>query len=151
MDQTATSGPQSPAGTADDTLRLDVAALIVGALNLEVKPQAIAPDEPLCTRFARMVRGALDARVVHYTRQVTLAWTIFFAAMMTISIALYLLAPISVWSTFANLLSLPLVALMFVIEYAIRIRVFPDLPHKPILESLRAYRNSLPASTTPPR
>ena len=33
---------------------------------------------PLCTHFARMVRGELDPRVEHYTRQVTLAWTVYF-------------------------------------------------------------------------
>jgi uncharacterized membrane protein len=107
--------------------------------------------EPLCTHFARMVRGALEPRVEQYTRQVTLAWTVFFVAMMVTSIALYVLAPIAVWSTFANLLIMPLVAVMFVVEYAIRIRTFPHLPHKPILESLRAYWNSPRATTTPPR
>jgi len=107
--------------------------------------------EPLCTHFARMVRGALEPRVERYTRQVTLAWTIFFASMMSVSIALYVLAPINVWSAFSNLLMLPLVALMFIVEYAIRIRLFPDLPHKPMLASLRAYWNSPRPSTTPPR
>ena len=106
--------------------------------------------EPLCTRFARMVRGELDPEVAHYTRQVTLAWTLFFVAMTLFSIVLYALAPLGVWSAFAMLL-MPLVALMFIVEYAIRIRMFPDLPHKPMLESLRAYRNSSGAKATPPR
>jgi uncharacterized membrane protein len=110
-----------------------------------------ASREPLCTRFARMVRGPLDPPVARYTRQVTLAWTIFFVAMLLVSIVLYALAPIGVWSTFANLLTMPLVALMFIVEYAIRIRTFPDLPHKPILASLRAYRNSPGAKAAPPR
>jgi len=114
--------------------------------------RSLAPGrEPLCTHFARMMRGELEPRVEHYTRQVTVAWTLFFVAMMLVSIVLYVLAPITVWSAFANLLMMPLVALMFVLEYAIRIRRFPHLPHKPILESLRAYWNSPRASTTPPR
>ena len=107
--------------------------------------------EPLCTQFSRMVRGHLEPRLAHYSRQVTVAWTVFFVAMMCMSILLYLLAPISVWSAFANLATLPLVALMFIVEYAIRIRLFPDMPHKPILESLRAFWNTPRASTTPPR
>jgi len=114
--------------------------------------RTLAPSrEPLCTRFARMVRGPLDPPVAHYTRQVTLAWTLFFVAMMLVSVVLYALAPIGVWSAFANLLMMPLVALMFIAEYAIRIRMFPDLPHKPMLESLRTYWNSPGAKATPPR
>lgn len=111
----------------------------------------VADREPLCTRFARMVRGTLDTRVERYTRQVTIAWTLFFVAMMAVSIMLFLVTPIGVWSTFSNLLMMPLVALMFIVEYAIRIRMFPDLPHQPIIESLRAYWNSPGARATPPR
>ena len=107
--------------------------------------------EPLCTHFARMVRGELEPRVEHYTRQVTAAWTVFFVATMIVSIALWVLAPVAVWSAFANLMAMPLVALMFVVEYAIRIRRLPDLTHTPVIESLRAYWNSPRASTTPPR
>jgi uncharacterized membrane protein len=105
--------------------------------------------EPLCTRFARMMRGALEPRVAHYTRQVTLAWTIFFVVTMTISTLLYVFTPVDVWSAFANLAMMPLVVLMFVAEYAIRTRRFPDLPHKPMIESLRAYRNAHGADAAP--
>ena len=107
--------------------------------------------EPLCTRLARMLRGTLEPRIEHYTRQVTLAWTLFFVAMLVVSIALYALAPIAVWSTFSNLMAMPLIALMFVVEYAIRIRRFPHMAHKPILAVLRAYWNSPRATTPPPR
>jgi uncharacterized membrane protein len=107
--------------------------------------------EPLCTRLARMLRGTLEPRVERYTRWVTVAWTTFFIVMLAVSIALYVVAPIHVWSAFANLLTLPLIALMFVVEYAIRMRLFRDLPHKPILDALRAYLNSPRPSTTPPR
>jgi len=121
------------------------------ALAIVFGRSLVAGREPLCTRLARMVRGELDARVAHYTRQVTLAWTLFFVVQMTLSVLLYALAPIGVWSAFANLLMTPLVALMFVAEYAIRIRLFPDLPHKPMLEALRAYWSSPDAKATPPR
>ena len=39
-------GPQADVG-ADPALISEVAALIVAALNLEVDPQGIAPDDPL--------------------------------------------------------------------------------------------------------
>jgi uncharacterized membrane protein len=76
---------------------------------------------------------------------------LFVVAMMLVSIVLYALAPIGVWSVFANLLMMPLVAVMFIAEYVIRIRMFPDLPHKPMLESLRTYWNTPGAKAAPPR
>ena len=114
--------------------------------------RSLAPErEPLCTRFATMVRGPLPPRVARYTRQVTVAWTALFIAMFSISAVLFLFAPIAVWSAFANLLTLPLIALMFVAEYAVRKRVLPDLPQTHILEALRAYWRSAAAPVPPPR
>ena len=48
MHQTATSGtPQPPPAETRDALRQEVAALIVGALNLEIQPSEIVADDPL--------------------------------------------------------------------------------------------------------
>ena len=121
------------------------------ALGLVFGRSLVGGREPLCSHFARMVRGPLQPPVAHYTRQVTVAWTIFFALMLVLSSLLYFLATIEVWSVFANLLSMPLVAAMFIAEYAVRKRVLPDLPRTHILESLRAYRNSSGLSVPPPR
>jgi uncharacterized membrane protein len=107
--------------------------------------------EPLCSRLATMVRGPLQPPVARYTRKVTVAWTIFFAAMMVASSLLFFLATIQVWSTFANLLTMPLVAVMFIAEYAVRKHVLPDLPRTHILEALRAYWNSSAVPVPPPR
>jgi uncharacterized membrane protein len=107
--------------------------------------------EPLCSRFAAMVRGPLQPPVARYTRQVTVAWTIFFAAMIVASALLFFLASIQVWSVFANLLTMPLVAAMFIAEYAVRKHALPDLPRTHILESLRAYWKSPGLSVRPPR
>jgi uncharacterized membrane protein len=122
-----------------------------GALALIFGRSLSRGREPLCTRLAAIVRGPLQPPVARYTRQVTVAWTIFFAAMVLLSTLLFFLAPIQVWSAFANLLSMPLVAAMVIAEYVVRKRVLPDLPHTRILESLRAYRNSAGLSTLPPR
>jgi acyl carrier protein len=45
--QTLTPGPRQSTGTADDALRQEVAALIVTALNLDIEPTEINPDDPL--------------------------------------------------------------------------------------------------------
>jgi len=102
----------------------------------------IAGRQPLCTRFAEALHGPLTPRHETYARQVTVAWTLFFAAMALASTLLFFLAPLAAWSVFANFLTLPLVALMFVAEYLVRRSVLPDVEPGNILDALRAYRNT---------
>lgn len=98
--------------------------------------------EPLVTAIARLIRGSLAAELERYSRRVTWAWCVFFAAMAATSCVLAELAPLAVWSFFANVLELPLVALMFVAEYAYRRRRFPALEHVPPLVLFRRMRNA---------
>jgi uncharacterized membrane protein len=95
--------------------------------------------ESLCTRWADRVHGPLTAEVVRYTRRVTAAWASFFALMGTLSVALYFLARIEIWSAFENFLVLPLVAVGFLAEYLVRRAVLPQLRHVGILEAVRSY------------
>lgn len=99
--------------------------------------------EALVSRFARLAHGgALSPARTRYTRQVTMAWTLFFAAMAGLSTALFLLAPPAAWSVFANLLTMPLLVLMFVAEYLVRIRMLPPEDRSGIADTIRAYRAS---------
>ena len=100
----------------------------------------IAGRQPLCTRFAEAVHAPLSPRHEDYTRQVTVAWTLFFAAMVLISTLLFFLTPLTTWSVFANFLTLPLVVLMFVAEYLARRWALPELRHTHILDAVRAFR-----------
>jgi uncharacterized membrane protein len=93
---------------------------------------------PLCTRFATLVHGPLAAAATRYTRSVTVAWTLFFAAMSSALLLLYVVAPLAVWSAFANFCAAPLVGLMFIGEYLVRHRVLPDMQHASILDTVRA-------------
>ena len=102
---------------------------------------------PLCTRFATLVHGPLSAAAARYTRSVTVAWTVFFAAMTAALLLLYVAAPLAVWSAFANFCAAPLVALMFVGEYLVRHRVLPDMQHASFLETLRAVSGSAGAAS----
>ena len=90
----------------------------------------------------------MTPRVARYTRQVTLAWTIFFVANACISAVLFAYAPVVIWSVFANILDLPLVALMFAAEYGVRHWLLPDLKHASIFEAMRRYIHL--ARTSPP-
>jgi uncharacterized membrane protein len=102
----------------------------------------IAGRQPLCTRFARAVHVFVTPQHEIYTRQVTIAWTLFFVAMALVSTLLFFLAPLATWSIFANFLTLPLVALMFIAEYWIRRWVLPEMRHTHILDAVRAFRNT---------
>ncbi|MGD9942723.1 MAG: hypothetical protein AB7L76_23635 [Burkholderiaceae bacterium] len=95
--------------------------------------------EPLVTRLALLVQGELPAGMPGYTRSVTWAWTLFFAAMTLASLGLFLFGPMAWWSVLANFLTLPAVALMFAAEYAIRLQRFPDYTHASLLDGVRAF------------
>lgn len=99
---------------------------------------------PLCTRWATVVHGPPAPAVTRYTRSVTAAWTLFFALMTTTLIALFLLAPLPVWSAFANFCGFPLIVAMFVGEYVVRGRVLTDMQHASILAGARAFLGSAP-------
>ena len=84
----------------------------------------VGNSEPLCTRFARLIHGSLLPDVALYTRRVTLAWTIFFFMLFAVSCALYLGGFLEAWSILANIASPLLVATMFAVEYAVRLRAW---------------------------
>jgi uncharacterized membrane protein len=100
-----------------------------------------AHSAALCSRIASVVISApLDASYFRYTWKVTLAWTIFFGVVALVSVLLFFLGPIELWSVFANLLTAPLLGAMFVGEYLVRQRVLPDRPHVSVVETIRAYQ-----------
>lgn len=104
---------------------------------------------PMVSRFAAVVHGELSPPLVRYTRQVTWAWTLYFAAMTVASLLLFWLAPVVVWSAFANLLNFPLLVLMFAGEYLARLLLLEPSDRAGPLQAIRAYRQS--GSSAPPR
>jgi len=97
----------------------------------------------LCVHFAELINGgALSIAHERYAYNVTIAWVIFFAVMMLFSSLLFFFAPLANWSFFVNFLTLPLVALMFIVEFLVRRQVLSDLPEGNVLDAVRAYLNS---------
>jgi len=94
---------------------------------------------PLCTQIADKVHGPLSALELRYTRQVTLAWVIFFLVNVAANFLLFEFAPLSVWSVFVNFCSVPLILLMFAAEYAVRRRVLPQIQSSGLIATLRVY------------
>lgn len=95
--------------------------------------------QPLCSRFAEAAHGSLTPEAARYTRQITLAWVMFFLSVALVSGLLFFFADIATWSVFANFLSFPLIALMFVIEYRVRLRRLPHMTHRTFLDGVRAF------------
>jgi uncharacterized membrane protein len=92
---------------------------------------------PLCTEFADKIHGPLTSLELPYTRRVTLAWTLFFVGNLVVTLVLFAFAPLRTWSFFVNFVSLPLVLLMFVVEFAVRRRVLPQVHG--LLATMRIY------------
>ena len=97
---------------------------------------------PLCTQWATLVHGSLSPEAARYTRRVTAAWSLFFALMTSALIGLFVLAPLPVWSAFANFCGLPLVVAMFVGEYLARGYALPDMQRVSIFDGVRAFLGS---------
>lgn len=100
----------------------------------------IGGREPLVTRFAALVHEDMTPALLKYTRRVTMAWTLYFLATTLLSLLLFFFGPIEVWSVFVNILPLPLLAAMFVIENEVRKRVLPPEQQVGILGAIRAFR-----------
>ena len=94
---------------------------------------------PLCTQLADKVHGPLSALELRYTRNVTLAWVIFFLLNLAATILLFTLAPLRIWSMFVNFCALPLILAMFVAEYLVRRRVLPQVHRSGLIATLRVY------------
>lgn len=103
--------------------------------------------EPLITQIALHIKGQLTPDITLYTRQATIAWCIFFTLQVTTSLLLYIFAPLGVWSLFINVLDLPLLALMFVAENAVRTLRFPHHSRTPIMKVIEVYTKHYAAPT----
>jgi uncharacterized membrane protein len=93
---------------------------------------------PLCTQMALRVHGALAADALHYTRRVTLAWTVLLAMIALTLVILFFAAPLNVWSAFGNFGALLAVIAMFAAENLVRYRALPHMRHAGLIATLRA-------------
>jgi len=102
-------------------------------------------QEPLISQISRLINGQLLPEIATYTRQVTIAWCIFFALQVVTSLLLYIFAPIAVWSLFINVLNLPLLILMFLVEHAYRKVRLPSHSRTSILKVIEVYGKNFAA------
>jgi uncharacterized membrane protein len=93
----------------------------------------------LITRLAMRLQGPLPAPIERYTAQVTVMWTAYFVLMTLASCLVFMFGSLQAWSALANLVTLPLIVALFVIEYLVRLRLHPDFEHVSILDGFRAF------------
>jgi len=112
---------------------------------------------PLIERLVRLMHGPEDPpgeEIVAYARRVTQAWAGLFVVLTALNLLLATLArpgglllaagfdptvtvPLEAWSLFANVLNYLFVAALFVVEYAVRRRRFPQRPHRSLADFTR--------------
>ena len=104
--------------------------------------------EPLVTALARRVHHVTPA-MEHYTRRVTLAWTLYFMGMAVTSLALFSLGEFAHWSLLANILTPIFTVAFFVGEYLLRYRLHPEFERVSLQRALQAYRSHGARATEP--
>lgn len=99
--------------------------------------------EALISQLARRIEGGVisDSKA-RYTRWVTVAWTTFFCLNALVSTVLFLGAPVVVWSVHANLMTGPLLVVMFLGEYLVRMFFLPAHERPSLMTVVRAYRQA---------
>ncbi|MCK6427179.1 MAG: hypothetical protein L6Q75_19135 [Burkholderiaceae bacterium] len=95
--------------------------------------------QALISALAERVHRGLTPALAGYTRRLTAVWTGYFAAMASLSVLLFLFAPLEVWSAFANLVTPLALAVMFVGEHLLRYRLHPEFERISLSTAIRAY------------
>ena len=120
-----------------------VTHVAINAMLLGVFAATLAPGRtPLVVAMGRRLDPHFTPAIARYARGVTWVWCSFFAGQIIVSGLLLAVAPRTVWSFFVNILDLPLVAAVFVIEDRVRRWRFPGHPHV----SLRSLAGAMRAA-----
>lgn len=91
----------------------------------------------LCERLVRLQYPDFKPGIAEYLREVTWAWTLFFAANVLICAALPVLAGQQAWALYTGVLVYLLMGLLGVAEWFYRHKRFPDLEIPPAMETFK--------------
>ncbi|AZC22185.1 MULTISPECIES: hypothetical protein [Pseudomonas] len=95
-----------------------ISSFMLGLFGLSLKY-----GPPVAERLARLSEPDLPEKAIRYTRQVTIAWSLFFLCNGALAAALTLWAPLSWWTLYNGLIAYGLMGLLFAIEWLLRQRV----------------------------
>lgn len=98
--------------------------------------------DPVVSGFARLEQAELPADLAAYTRLLTWIWTALFVAMGAIAFALAVFGSLTAWSTFTNLITYVLVAILFVGEYVYRRIRYRHYRHASLLDLMANVRTA---------
>lgn len=101
--------------------------VVINLTLLYVFASSLITGMPVVERIARLREPSLPAAAVTYTRQVTQAWSVFFAVNAAISAATVIWADEQVWLLYNGVIAYLLMAAMFSAEWLIRRRVRASL------------------------
>lgn len=105
---------------------------------LTLRPGSTALVTLMAERVHRVFTPAMRA----YTRRLTAAWALYFAAMVVVSTAIFLLAPWPWWSAFCNVAT-PLAAVAFFAgEHVWRYRRHPDFERITMRTAFEAWQRA---------
>ena len=95
---------------------------------------------PLIEKYIVLMEGKISDAERQYARNLTVVWVFVLFTLMIESIALTLFFSQEIWSLFTNFINYMILALMFVGEYLVRLRTFPDKQHMSFIEYIDRLR-----------
>jgi uncharacterized membrane protein len=111
-------------------------AMLCAVFAFSLRPGSTA----LITQLAAYVHRDFTPTLQAYTRGVTALWAGYFAVMAMACVAVFLLAPWTWWSAFANLLTPAAVVALFLGEQALRHLRHPEFERASMLQAWHAWQ-----------
>lgn len=94
-------------------------------------------NTPLITMISTSLHGTLSDALKKYTRLLTQLWCVVFFTLVVVGIILPCLKQPALWSWVTNFINYGVVGILFVGEYLLRKKMFPERKHLPFFEYLR--------------
>ncbi|MHB8254107.1 MAG: COG4648 family protein [Acidiferrobacter sp.] len=95
---------------------------------------------PLISRLSELTHGSLSPLRARYTRRVTELWALLFGVLAIVSLTLFVAASQASWAFYANVLTGPIIAGVFIGEYIVRQWLIPREERSGFIEVMRASR-----------
>lgn len=123
-------------------------ALLCGWFGSTLRPGRLS----LIGQFAQRIHPLSPGHRA-YTASLTRVWTVYFAVVAVLSVAVYAGLSFAAWSLYSNLITPIGVGVLFIGEYLLRYRLHPEFERTRLIDAVRAfYANADEASagTRPP-